>query len=137
MTKQERAACSKIYILLKEYEEHKEHSYSHGDNEKAEMYRVFMNDLKAVYNLLAGYVSNLLLTDEERKYLGNVIKPFRDNVLCIQKSRYNGNEYIAIYYTEIENDECINCVNLPAFRPGKHFSVLEIEKNYTVEELGL
>lgn len=137
MTKQERAACSKIYLLLNEYEERKENSYSCGEDEKAEMYRVFMNDLKAVYNLLSGYVSNLLLTDEERKYLGNVIKPFRDNVLCINKSMFRDSEYISINYTDTENDDCVNCVCLPAFRPGKYFSVLERGKNYTIEELGL
>lgn len=136
MTKQERAACSKILLLLREYEALEEESYDREEDEKAEMYREFIDDLKDVFNLYTGYVSSSLLTDEERKYLKKIIKPFRDNVKSIWKRPYRDGEFIGIVYTDTV-DGRVDSIDLPCFRFGKFFSGLKENKKYTIEELGL
>ena len=75
-----------------------------------------------------------ILDAEEKEYLGNVIKPFRDRVTKIKKfenSRDRQKEYITIY---IKNDYAIT---LPNFKKNTMYKNMEINKAYTLEELGL
>lgn len=75
-----------------------------------------------------------ILDKEEREYLSNIIKPFRDNVTDIEKFenyRDRQKEYITIY---IKNDFAIN---LPNFKKNTMYKNMEINKAYTLEELEL
>lgn len=75
-----------------------------------------------------------ILDAEEKEYLSNIIKPFRDRVTKIKKfenSRDRQKEYITIY---IKNDFSIN---LPSFKKNTIYKNMEIDKAYTLEELGL
>lgn len=75
-----------------------------------------------------------ILDAEEKEYLSNIIKPFRDRVTKIEKfenSRDRQKEYITIY---IKNDFSIN---LPNFKKNTIYKNMEINKAYTLEELGL
>lgn len=75
-----------------------------------------------------------ILTTKEKEYLSNIIKPFRDRVTKIEKfenSRDRQKEYITIY---IKNDFSIN---LPNFKKNTIYKNMEIDKAYTLEELGL
>lgn len=75
-----------------------------------------------------------ILDAEEKEYLSNIIKPFRDRVTKIEKfenSRDRQKEYITIY---IKNDFSIN---LPNFKKNTIYKNMEIDKVYTLEELEL
>ena len=73
-----------------------------------------------------------ILDEEERKYLNDVIRPFKDRVKCIKKLRecYDGDEYILI-----RTDR--NVTPLPYFKKGLMYKGMEINKEYTLEDLGL
>lgn len=75
-----------------------------------------------------------ILNSREKEYLSNVIKPFRDSAINIKKFenyRDRQKEYITIY---IKNDFAIN---LPNFEKNTMYKNMEIDKAYTLEELGL
>lgn len=74
-----------------------------------------------------------ILSDAEKKYLSAVIKPFRDRVRIIYKFHYtySSSENIVI---SIKDD---NNVFLPGFETGTMYKGMELEKAYTLEELGL
>lgn len=75
-----------------------------------------------------------ILDAEEKEYLSNIIKPFRDRVTKIEKfenSRDRQKEYITIY---IKNDFSIN---LPNLKKNTIYKNMEIDKVYTLEELEL
>ena len=74
-----------------------------------------------------------ILDDVERKYLSAVIKPFRKKISYIRKSKDSckGKKYIKIvlcdgdtmYFPYLANDEM--------------YKGMELDRNYTLEELGL
>lgn len=76
-----------------------------------------------------------ILDEVEKRYLSNVIRPFRDKV-----------EYICKYHhTSVTNEEfiCICFFNsnglmlLPYFKEHSMYKGMELDKNYTLEELGI
>lgn len=78
-----------------------------------------------------------ILDSGEKEYLSNVIKPFKHKVKEIRKNEICNSEdnqkeeYITIY---IKNDFAIN---LPNFEKNTMYKNMEINKEYTLEELGL
>ena len=74
-----------------------------------------------------------LLDKAERKYLRNLLAPFRNEVDVI-KLNYHVEELelvtltILLYY---------GWINLPPFKKGKMYAKLEINREYTLEELRL
>lgn len=67
----------------------------------------------------------------EKKYLSEVIRPFRKEVTAIRKIEAPaGGEYISILLKD--DGMC-----LPCFKKGRMYKGLEPEKRYTPEELGL
>jgi len=71
-----------------------------------------------------------ILDNKEKKYLGNLIRPFRDRVQYIVKRGSSAKEYIVI---EIKNDN----IYLPYFKKDTMYKNMELDKEYTLEELGL
>ena len=73
------------------------------------------------------------LTDEEREYLGAVIKPWRNEVRHISKRKafVGDDEYMQIRVCYEHN------VNLPFFHKGVMYQGMELNKEYTLEELGI
>lgn len=73
-----------------------------------------------------------ILDDEEKKYLEGIIRPFKNKVECISKETcvIDEAEYI---YIGLGNDE----ITLPSFKRGTMYRGMEIEKEYTLKELGL
>ena len=75
-----------------------------------------------------------ILDDVEKAYLSAVIKPFRNEVECIIKVKihFEAKEYIGIemkdnyYYCKLSN-----------FKKGTMYRGMELNKRYTLEELGL
>lgn len=83
-----------------------------------------------------------ILTDKEKEYLRNVIKPFRYRVKSIAKQNdTNGYEYISIgvSYPINKSNGCSDTdhVFLPLFKRGTMYNNMKVEKQYTLEELGL
>lgn len=75
-----------------------------------------------------------ILDKEEKEYLSNVIKPFIDCVVFILKDYYLDFEYIAIEYKY--KGACAE-VTLSYFDKGTKFKGMELQKEYTLEELEL
>ena len=75
-----------------------------------------------------------ILDEAERKYLSCVIRPFRDRVKCIIKKKsydYDNREYIVIHAGTHETTP------FPYFKKGTMYKGMELNKEYTLEELGL
>lgn len=79
-----------------------------------------------------------VLDDAERKYLSDVIRPFRGIVTGIKKEQFYGNgteEYISI---EIHHESGFReRINMPNFDRNTMYKGMEINKKYTLKELGL
>ena len=90
-------------------------------------------------NLLIGYteiIKKPILDDIERRYLGNIIKPFRDRVVSIIKyDDYDRCEYIVIKYRNING--YTGRMYFPAFEKDTMYKGMKANKKYTLEELEL
>lgn len=77
-----------------------------------------------------------LLDDAEKEYLSEVIKPFRDKVKFIKLPSY---DCLNLIYTCIRmyDNYGNEIVRLPNFKIGTMYKGMELDKNYTQEELGL
>ena len=73
-----------------------------------------------------------ILTEEEKEYLSNVIKTFRDRVKYISKVGFTG---IGVPIIAILIDNKI--VFLPYFEENKMYTGMQLYKEYTLKELGL
>lgn len=80
--------------------------------------------------------NRILLNYEERIYLKNVIKPFRNRVYMIVKEKYNKYDNINIKLLNDETNE-IEDFKLPKFYENTIFQNLEYYKEYTLKELYL
>lgn len=70
-----------------------------------------------------------ILDEKEKEYLSAVIRPFKDRVDYIEKVE-NILEYIAI---ELNNER----LSFPFFDKGTMYKGMELNKKYTLKELGL
>lgn len=72
-----------------------------------------------------------ILDKVEKKYLSEVIRPFREEVIAIKKLEVpSGREYILIILK-------YDGMHFPCFEKGKMYKGMKLEKRYTPEELGL
>lgn len=75
-----------------------------------------------------------ILTDEEKDYLSKVIEPFRNKVKNIAKNDFEDYEFICIEY---DDEICGDLLNFPTFKKGSMYINMELNKEYSLEELGL
>lgn len=85
-----------------------------------------------------------ILTIIEKEYLSNLIKPFKESVKYIAKVETEGQERIKICYKDyLNNKSDADFINnytffgLPTFKAGTMYCGMELDRQYTVEELGL
>lgn len=82
-----------------------------------------------------------ILTDKEKQYLRNVIKPFRNSVKNISKQKiYSKYEYISICFSvplDISYYCSTNYIYLPFFIKGTIYKNMEVGREYTLKELEL
>ena len=71
-----------------------------------------------------------ILDDKEKEYLGNVIRPFKDEVNALVKMAILKRKYICI---KLENE----CVYLPYFNKDTMYKNMELNTEYILKELGL
>lgn len=76
-----------------------------------------------------------ILDEEEKKYLGNIVKPYRDRVRFIVKTESTGYERIIICLLGLTQYNTY--IVLPYFYKNTMYKGMEVEKDYTLEELGL
>lgn len=84
--------------------------------------------------LLAEYKAPIL-TEEEKKYLKAVIKPFRDRIYLLRKYKSdnrNNREYIGIFI-----DDCQTLIDLPDFVTGTSYCGMDCGKGYSLHDLEL
>ena len=79
-----------------------------------------------------------ILDKEEKEYLSAVIRPFRKRVISLTKSsgieiKYEKLELVV----ELPNKSSKTCVRLPYFKKDTMYKGMELDKQYTLEELGL
>lgn len=70
----------------------------------------------------------------EKKYLSDVIRPFRSRVRGIKKKRLNYVEHIEVY---VMSGAWINVISFPEFKTGTMYEGMEPEKEYKPKELGI
>ena len=88
-----------------------------------------------------------ILVDVEKRYLSTVIKPFRNRVESITKTKYDvivtGLRYKKGFCIEIAVNplptlsHSSDLIRLPMFTNTKMYANMEEDKKYTLEELGL
>ena len=78
------------------------------------------------------YIPNIL-DDVEKAYLSAVIKPFRKDVKYIKKMDFviRAKEYLLIKMRDLST------AGLPLFEKETMYKGMEVDKKYTLEELGL
>lgn len=74
-----------------------------------------------------------ILDDVEREYLSAVIKPFRKKISCIRKSKDSrkGKNYIKIEFCDGD------CMFFPNLSNNAMYKGMKLDRNYTLEELGI
>lgn len=78
-----------------------------------------------------------ILDDVEKRYLENVLRPFKSRVMFIAKTEKFGYEHIYIRVAlQIHKNGNTTC-NFPYFDKGTMYKGMELYKPYSLEELGL
>lgn len=85
---------------------------------------------------------DLILDDEEKTYLREVIRPFRCYVKYISKEiafiedRFRIKIVVKQFVKQSYDGYCEEWISLPSFK-GDMYKGMELRRNYTLEELGL
>lgn len=79
---------------------------------------------------------NPVLDPAEKRYLTNIIKPFKDQVIAIAKRSANYGEFIDIMIDEGEIGDCGN-IYLPYFKHNSMYKGMKVNREYTLDQLGL
>lgn len=75
------------------------------------------------------------LDETEKEYLSNVIKPFRNKIESIAKYIDEDGEYISITYKDLNGGTF--SMAFPSYDDGTMYKGMELDKEYTLEDLGL
>ena len=95
-------------------------------------FKTLPNDFTGTINVVNGYVLKpQILDEEEKRYLEGVIRPFRDKVECIIK---NSEDHTRAF---IEIRLKSEYISLPYFKANTMYKSMEVDRTYTLEELGL
>lgn len=92
-----------------------------------------------LFQLLTGEleIEQPILDDVEKRYLENVLKPFKNRVVYVEKIFRFGYEQIryrvSLPVEKHGNESC----KLPAFDKGTMYKGMKLDEQYSLEELGL
>lgn len=101
-------------------------------NKNEKFFKSLPNNFTGTLEVENGFiVEKEILDDVEKEYLSAVIRPFKDKVIYIIKWDCAIGEYITI---AISNDAAIT---FPNFKKGTMYKGMEVNKSYTLKELGL
>ena len=85
-------------------------------------------------------VEEKILDEDEKRYIKNIVIPFRDKVTGIYKRQYDDiYEYIAIIYQDVLPQQCKlkRKIYLPNFKKNTMYKGMSLDQTYTLEELGI
>jgi len=74
-----------------------------------------------------------ILDDTEKKYIGNLIRPFRDEIKSIQKKKYKNKECIR-FETNRDDKEFFELLSFPN---NSMYKAMKLNEPYSLEKLGL
>lgn len=79
-----------------------------------------------------------ILTNKEKMYIENIVKPFKNRVKFISKL-HSGEEdsYVRICVQRYNNTETVEYINLPFFDGYEMYTGMVYFQHYTLKELGL
>lgn len=75
-----------------------------------------------------------ILDKTEKEYLANVIRPFRHKIKTIEKTTRIGDSSLCYLNILLKNNDM---ANLPDFKKNSMYKGMEVNKEYTLKELGL
>lgn len=78
-----------------------------------------------------------ILDKKEKEYLSNIIKPFRKHIITIRKIQNYKYEFIEIVIYRTDEGASCEVISFPYFNKGKMYKGMQINKEYTLKELGL
>lgn len=79
-----------------------------------------------------------ILDKQEKEYLRGLIRPFRDRVInIIKENDNNGEAFITITVKRFNDKDRKEAIMLPYFKKHTMYKGMELDKSYTLEELGL
>lgn len=78
-----------------------------------------------------------ILDEKEKEYLSNIIKPFRKHIITIRKIQNYKYEFIEIVIYRRDEGASCEVISFPYFNKGKMYKGMKINKEYTLDELGL
>lgn len=78
-----------------------------------------------------------ILDDIEKRYLSNVIKPFRNQIESIVKYSYGKYEAINMVNFKVDENMSFIVTNFPYFKKGTMYKGMEVNKEYSLKDLGL
>lgn len=104
--------------------------------ENKEVGKISLTSLDSEYNWLLQEYKEQILTDKEKQYLENALRPFKDIIVSIRKrNNYIGN-FISVHIrTDIKSGN--EMLDFPYFKKGTMYKGMEEDKKYTLEELRL
>jgi hypothetical protein len=73
-----------------------------------------------------------ILDEAEKKYLADVIRPFRKHIMFISKIGFDGEEFL-----KIDFKRPVNSFSLPFFEKNSMYKGMKVDQKYTLEELGI
>ena len=109
-----------------------------GDGSVTMPYKIFPT-VKDFVDFLNLTVEEKILDEVEKRYIKNIIRPFRDKVTSICKKQFDDMyEYIVIIYQE-EYQEATRerYMYLPNFKINTMYKGMLINQRYTLEDLGI
>lgn len=78
-----------------------------------------------------------VLNEKEKEYLSAVIKPFRDRVVYILKAEADECNWLISIKIKRYDEDSNEYIDLPYFRENTMYKNMLINRDYTLEELGL
>ena len=114
-----------LSLSLSDYNNKLEHNFNSN-------YDIVKTDRPIKYKTI--YKNDEILDSTEKKYLTGVIRPFRDKIKTITKEFYIGYSDLCYLNISLENNDC---ANLPSFHSNTMYVGMKVDKEYTLEELGL
>jgi len=75
-----------------------------------------------------------ILNETEKRYLASVIKPFKNKIETIEKTIKSGDSSLCYLIMLLKNDDM---ANLPNFKKNSMYKGMEVNKKYSLKELGL
>lgn len=73
-----------------------------------------------------------ILDEAEKKYLADIIRPFRKHIMFISKIGFDGEEFL-----KIDFKRPVNSFSLPFFKKNSMYKGMKVDQKYTLEELGI